>query len=756
VQACRYLAERLVEAWEIAELANPGKILATPEGDFSAGDPKERIIPTDLAESLAVARRYVADRCLYGVDINTMAVEMAKLSLWLITLQRDRPFTFLDHALKCGDSLLGVNALSQIETFSLRLGGWQVTFATADLFRYVEEAGKKRRQLEGLSSNDHTQIETKNRLHAEAEAATAEAKAIADCLIALELRGLDGDAYANARETEAEQVQRLLKQDADASIAQLPSSDSKLLAHANERLLGRRPFHWPVEFPEVFRNGGFDVFCGNPPYLGGRKIRGTLGGTYLDYLTRCLYQGTSANADICAFFVRRANDLTRDRGMSGFVATSSMSEGDTREVCLQHLLDNGSSIIRASSKSVWPGTANVTFSPIWIAKRGWNGNYFLDGKSVSGITSYLTETGSINLPPYRLQANYELSYQGSIPLGKGFVLPPAEAGALLAANKRNADVIYPYLVGQELNIHPAHEASQWIINFHDWPLDRDSAPSDYHGPVAADYPECLQIVRERVYPERTRRDENSRFKLRKPLPQKWWIYADKRPEFYSKLKSLKWALAIATQATKYVAFGIVAGKKVYSNAVAIIADDSYGLAGVLASSLHEVWARRYGGYNLLLLRYSPSDLFDTFPLPSLSANLEEISESYYTLRATIMNEREEGLTATYNRFHDQHEASADIARLRALHVKLDEAVTAAYDWRDLDLSHGFHATKQGERYTLSESSRRTVLDRLLALNHQCYEEEVKAGLHDKKKAKAKKVKSKVSGGVAPPQAELAV
>ena len=98
-----------MEAWEIAEKANPGKILATPEGDFSEGDPRERLIPIDPAERLAVARRYVADRCLYGVDINPMAVEMAKLSLWLITLQKDRPFTFLDHALKWGDSLLGVS-----------------------------------------------------------------------------------------------------------------------------------------------------------------------------------------------------------------------------------------------------------------------------------------------------------------------------------------------------------------------------------------------------------------------------------------------------------------------------------------------------------------------------------------------------------------------------------------------------------------------------------------------------------------------
>ena len=111
--------------------------------------------------------------------------------------------------------------------------------------------------------------------------------------------------------------------------------------------------------------------------------------------------------------------------------------------------------------------------------------------------------------------------------------------------------------------------------------------------------------------------------------------------------------------------------------------------------------------------------------------MTSVGERCHELRRQIMLARQEGLTKTYNRFHDRGEQSADIARLRALHAEMDQAVAAAYGWSDLDLGHGFHATKQGERYTLSEPARRTVLDRLLALNHQRYAEEVKAGLHDK-------------------------
>ena len=106
VQACRYLSERLVEAWE-----------QSGQASVEAGGTDS--MPTDPEERLSLARRLVADRCLYGVDVNPLAVEMAKLSIWLVTLAKNTPFTFLNHALKCGDSLVGVHDLNQIR--SLRI-----------------------------------------------------------------------------------------------------------------------------------------------------------------------------------------------------------------------------------------------------------------------------------------------------------------------------------------------------------------------------------------------------------------------------------------------------------------------------------------------------------------------------------------------------------------------------------------------------------------------------------------------------------
>ena len=106
-----------------------------------------------------------------------------------------------------------------------------------------------------------------------------------------------------------------------------------------------------------------------------------------------------------------------------------------------------------------------------------------------------------------------------------------------------------------------------------------------------------------------------------------------------------------------------------------------------------------------------------------------------------MQSRQEGLTKTYNRFHNPDESAEDIERLRELHVEMDRAVADAYGWGDLDLGHGFHETKQGVRFTISEEARREVLDRLLLLNHERYAEEVAQGLHDKKAKKGKTKKA---------------
>lgn len=731
VQACRYLAERLVEAWENEEKKHPNEVLATPEGVFSKGAPSERLVPQEAAERLAIARRIVADRCLYGVDINPMAVEMAKLSLWLITLDAKRPFTFLDHAFKCGDSLLGLSNFKQLENFSLRPeGGKQITFSTMNLWRHIEEARKKREALEAMPSDTPEQIAAKIALYAEAEEAVAKLKAAADVLVGVELKGLRGKKYHEAREIAADHMMAYWTQGLEA-----------LRGYSEEQLDGRTTLHWPLAFPEIMERGGFDAFVGNPPFVGGQKITGNFGADYRDMLILALANGKKGSADLCAYFFLRVGQMLRENSTAGLLATNTIAQGDTREVGLDQLAAAGFRFPRANPSRPWPGIAALEVAHVWLRRGSWQGAYVLDDQPVAGITPFLTAPGRVQGKPFKLAANSAKSFQGSIVLGMGFVLTPEEAQALIVKDARNADCLRPYLNGEDLTSCPTQSPSRWVINFHDWPLNRlgvgrwlaanhkqqkawlreGIVPADYPDPVAADYPDLLPIVDARVKPERTRKNEQGEHQLRYPLYLKWWIYAEKRPELYATIVSLDRVL-VGCQTAKYVSLAFEPANYVYSHATNVFCSNQHSWLALLASSIHDAWAREYSGSLETRLRYSPSDCFETFPFPDSLNELEAVGELYDAERRNIMTERGEGLTTTYNRFHSC-EDSADIFQLRQLHVEMDFAVAAAYGWHDLDLGHGFYETKQGLRYTISDTARHEVLDRLLALNHQRHAEE---------------------------------
>ena len=258
---------------------------------------------------------------------------------------------------------------------------------------------------------------------------------------------------------------------------------------------------------------------------------------------------------------------------------------------------------------------------------------------------------------------------------------------------------------------------------------------------AEEFTECMQIVQTFVKPERDiLKDKGYR--------EKWWQFGRRAVDLYQSMRKLDRAIAMCKVA-KHLCMVFVPSGLVYSNRLTIFAMHGSGELALLQSSIHEVWARQYSATLETRLSYTPTDCFETFPFARNLNRLNEIGDRYDKARQNILHTRKEGLTQIYNRFHDGIDRSEDIAGLRALHKEMDQAVADAYGWSDLDLCHGFHATKQGERYTLSEPARRTVLDRLLALNHLRYEEEVKAGLHDKKKGKAKPPKSEAGGTNAP-------
>ena len=196
-------------------------------------------------------------------------------------------------------------------------------------------------------------------------------------------------------------------------------------------------------------------------------------------------------------------------------------------------------------------------------------------------------------------------------------------------------------------------------------------------------------------------------------------------------------LLAAPALTKYVSFIRVPTNVIFNKRTKLFFFYHWHQFSILQSTFHQEWAYwRCATLGESTFGYSTTAALETWPMPpnELAALriLDGLGERYHEHRRQIMLAQQEGLTKTYNRFHDPDEEDADIQKLRELHVEMDKSVAAAYGWTDLNLGHGFHETKQGIRFTISEAARREVLGRLLKLNHERYAEEVAKGLHDKK------------------------
>lgn len=719
VAACRYLAGKLVDSWSIAGDVDTDRALAASASQSGTASDA-------MADPLMIdARRRVIEHCLYGVDVNEMAVEMAKMSLWIISMDRQRPFTFLDDKLATGDSLLGITSIEQLEWMHLdaeagrALHDGALLDFTAGIRDLLTQAAEQRRQLADLP-DDIDGVHKKRASLAEVTDKTRHAKRYANLVAgaALAATGRQGnwlsaakqadDAFATGREAEA-----------------VAEARAWLATRQPVGTFDRKPLHWPLVFPEVFGpdaepDPGFDAIVGNPPFLGGQKLTGLHGTAYREYLVEWIADGARGSADLVAYFLLRAHHLLNEcRGQTGLIATNTVAQGDTREVGLDQIVAGGTEIRQALKSKRWPAkSAALEYSAVWtsVCLVAQQGKRFVDDVVGARATPSLDPASRVVGNPKRLAANAGLSFQGSIVLGLGFTMEPARANELIARDPRNKDVLFPYVIGQDLNSRPDCSASRWVVNFHDWPLEKAQT---YTAPYA-------QVLR-KVKPER---DENNR----KVYRDYWWQYAEKRPAMVKATIGLDRVIAI-TRLSKVVIPVMVPTGQVTSEQTVVFATDDTGTLAVLSSAPHYWWTIERASTLETRIRYTPSDVFETLPLPAVTAEMRMIGDRLDTFRRNLMLSRQTGLTTTYNLVHDPRCADSDVAGLRDIHRTIDEAVVRAYGWIDLldgtSLDHGFHDTRQGTRYTVGPVVRREILDRLLELNHATYAAEVRAGLHAK-------------------------
>ncbi|WP_232009649.1 Eco57I restriction-modification methylase domain-containing protein [Actinomyces howellii] len=703
VAAARFLARELVEAW--TREGTLGRYVTQPGG----------------AERHAL--RQVVARCLYGVDINEMAVEMCKLSLWLVSLDKDKPFSFVDDKIFVGNSLLGITDLRQLRTqhidpsaapttrlFELDRAGEHAS--ALDVDTVLARVRERRSELASEVDNEDParSTATKLRLQRENEEDLRLLGSVADAVVAV---GLDPAVGAKPGKKLNEAYGDLAVALGRAFPPEGQAEDSMLEAILERGLTPTvstddrrwRCLHWPLTVPEVMERGGFDAIVGNPPFLGGQKLTGAMGSNIRDWLVHALANGQRGSADLVAYFFLRAAGLLCPSGTVGLIATNTLAQGDTREVGLDQMVARGFTITRAIQSRTWPAaSANLEYAAVWgtRAEVGPASEIVCDDEPVNRISTLLEPEGRVAGKPERIAENAGIAFIGCYVLGKGFILEPEEAQVWIERDPRNAEVLFPYLNGEDLNSRPDCSPSRWVIDF--GMRSRDEAGL-YETPFA-------RVVRD-VKPQR----DVVKIDYRREY---WWRFAAWAPSMRRAIAELDEVLVVARVSKTVMPVRVPTGA-VMSDATVVFATDSFSDQAVLSSSLHQAWAIKNGSGMRGDPRYTPTDVFETFPRPAPTPALEAVGRSLDTERREIMLRRSLGLTTLYNLVNDPGltpGVDPDVDRLREIHRELDETVAAAYGWDDLDLAHGFHTYRQMTRWTVSPSARVEILDRLLEENHR--------------------------------------
>ncbi|MFY9647194.1 MAG: DNA methyltransferase [Terriglobales bacterium] len=743
VEACRQLGDALTRAWQSHK-----EVLT---------------IPADEDEAL-YAQRLIAQRCLYGLDKNQMAADLAKLSLWLATLAKDHPFTFLDHSLRHGDALVGLTR-KQIASFNWE-PSTQKSFLEEKIRTLVEFVTRQREEI--LNARENTPYGQLEQELAVADDRLSLFRMIGEALIA---------AFFSAdkpKKREEERQRLLALVEADLKKQGFLSVDGevdKAIYALRKGAKGVAPFHWELEFPEVFTTdkdgnvtGGFHVIVGNPPFAGKNTLIGAHAEEYLPWL-QLIHPESHGNSDLVAHFFRRAFTLLRLDGCFGLIATNTIGQGDTRSTGLRWLCTHGGTVYRARKRLKWPGEAAVIVSVVHVIRGRIDGPYLLDGRPVPIITAYLFHAGG-HEDPAQLQANQGKSFIGSYILGMGFTFDDtdkkgvatslAEMQRLISKDPRNHDRIFPYLGGEEINDGPDQAPHRFVIDFEDWPLRRAEVggtwahadedqrkawlrsfivPMDYPEPVAEDYPDLLAIVETKVKP--ARQSQGSIVN-----PNRWWMFARPATDLKQSLRKAKRAIALSRVGNAF-AFAFVPTGIVYAESVVIIASEYSATFTLVQSRIHEVWTRLLTSSMKDDIRYSPTDCFVTFPFPrghESNSILEQVGSEYYALRNGLMKQHHEGLTTIYNWFHDPESEVEGILELRALHDKLDRAVLDCYGWPDVrpkcaffpefadqgEIDEDDRVRKRRYRYRWPDETRDQVLALLLEENRLRAREEEQA------------------------------
>jgi len=690
------------------------------------------------------AVRDVIQHCIYGVDKNPLAVELAKVALWLEAHNPGEPLNFLDHHIKCGDAIVGLAHKEELQNGIPDEAFKKLPDDDKDICKELRDRNKIERKyakdlkrhydvmvnqgivditnifhdLDQLPEHTPQQIEAKRKKYKEI---------------------ISGENYWNLKlladimtaqffiPKTAENQRKIITDAQYRSYLRGEQMIGEAVGQAEAETAKNRFFHWFLEFPEVFNEGGFDCILGNPPFRGGLFITTDYGIHYTQFV-KYNTSNAGATSDLVSYFFRRIFNLIRDKHFLGLIGTNSISEGDTRVTGLESIIELNGTIIMAKKSIRWPGKANLTVSLLAIVKDNSFKQKSLENKAVNIINSRL-QSDEIEEKPHPIKHEV-LASLGTTVYGNGFFIENDEAKKLISRNERFKDYMKPFLNGDDVLKAPQIKPLKHVLYFQGMSIND-----------LRKIPELYEIAFDRIYPQR----QKSSSKRRR---EKWWLYTSPASQIYDTISDLNFAF-VTCHTSKYVLITKMNKDVIFANTVIVFSSDNFSVFSFLQSCFHEQWVIKYSSNLATTQRYAISDCYDTIPFPqnlspNMEAKLERIGEQYHEFRHQLMQKLQLGLTKTYNQFHNSQltseivnseiasrkelekkygkstvylwnhlqktpgtcsmeEAIENIIKLRQLHKAMDEAVLEAYGWgKRSEIANSEVASSEGSQIASSE------------------------------------------------------
>jgi SAM-dependent methyltransferase len=422
-----------------------------------------------------------------------------------------------------------------------------------------------------------------------------------------------------------------------------------------------------------------DAIIGNPPFLGGKHTRITLGDGYMDKVFKN-FSEVKDSVDFCSYWFRLAHDNINENGRAGLVGTNSISQGKSRKATLEYILQNGGYIHEAISTQPWSGEANVHVSLVnWSKQKPLA--YHLDNHPVQQINSSLKSVIDVS-QANQLKANLNYCFQGVIPVGKGFVITHQQAEEWIKASSKNQEVLKLFSMGSNLAKNPHGIPERWIIDFNDMSLED-----------AIEYKLPFEHIKKTVKPEREKnRDAKAR--------EYWWQFLRYRPEMRTALIPLSCYFAVP-RVSKWAIFIPASLNWLPGDLNIIVASDDFYILGILTSDIHRTWVKSQSSTLKGDTRYTHKTCFETFPFPQnpntkLVQQIRDTALELHEYRSEQMEKKQWGITTLYNTLFEEPSSN-----LYKLHAQLNQLVMKAYNFKKND----------------------DILEKLLELNQQLAEQE---------------------------------